>query len=128
MAQHINHIEISNFKSIHHQKIDGCKRINVFVGPPNVGKSNILEALTLLSPVSSKNGEIFSLGHVLRIKNSSELYQLYFNQEYKNDIIIEVNNLIQLRVVLERTNGSLKIDINKFTTDAKVLANLGQYT
>lgn len=45
----INNIEIKNFKSIRHQKIEGCKRINIFVGPPNVGKSNILEALGLFS-------------------------------------------------------------------------------
>lgn len=45
----INDIEIKNFKSIRHQKIEGCKRINVFVGPPNVGKSNILEGLGLFS-------------------------------------------------------------------------------
>jgi AAA15 family ATPase/GTPase len=47
--EHIKHIEIQNFKSIKHCIIDGCKRINVFVGPPNVGKSNILEAMGLMS-------------------------------------------------------------------------------
>ena len=45
---HIENIEIKNFKSIRHQKIEGCKRINVFVGPPNVGKSNVLEAKVYL--------------------------------------------------------------------------------
>ena len=40
--QKIDNIEIKNFKSIRHQKIEGCKRINVFIGYPNVGKSNIL--------------------------------------------------------------------------------------
>ena len=45
----INNIEIKNFKSIRHQKIEGCKRINIFVGPPNVGKSNILEGLGIMS-------------------------------------------------------------------------------
>lgn len=42
----INHIEIKNFKSIKDLKLN-CNRINVFVGKPNVGKSNILEALDL---------------------------------------------------------------------------------
>ena len=42
----IDNIEIKNFKSIRHQKIEGCKRVNVFIGYPNVGKSNILEALS----------------------------------------------------------------------------------
>ncbi len=43
----IDNIEIKNFKSIRHQKIEGCKKINVFIGYPNVGKSNILEAVGL---------------------------------------------------------------------------------
>ena len=40
-------VEIKNFKSIKDLRLD-CKRINVFIGKPNVGKSNILEALGLL--------------------------------------------------------------------------------
>ena len=43
----IDNIEIKNFKSIRHQKIEGCKKVNVFIGYPNVGKSNILEAISL---------------------------------------------------------------------------------
>ncbi len=45
MNQHIQNIEISNFKSIKDLKIEGCKKINIFAGKPNAGKSNILEAL-----------------------------------------------------------------------------------
>ena len=40
-------VEIKNFKSIKDLRLD-CKRVNVFIGKPNVGKSNILEALGLL--------------------------------------------------------------------------------
>jgi len=42
---HIKNIEIKNFKSIRHQTIDDCRKVNVFIGYPNVGKSNIIEAL-----------------------------------------------------------------------------------
>jgi len=49
----IKNIEIKNFKSIRHQTIDDCKRINVFIGYPNVGKSNILEGLSLISYLSN---------------------------------------------------------------------------
>ncbi len=44
----IETLEISNFKSVKHLKLP-CKRFNVFIGEPNTGKSNILEALGLLS-------------------------------------------------------------------------------
>lgn len=48
MNQHIQNIEISNFKSIKDLKLDGCKKINIFAGKPNAGKSNILEAISML--------------------------------------------------------------------------------
>ena len=44
----ISVLEIKNFKSIRHLKLN-CKRINVFIGQPNTGKSNILESLGLMS-------------------------------------------------------------------------------
>jgi hypothetical protein len=44
----IRTLEIKNFKSIKHLKLD-CKRINIFIGEPNTGKSNILETLGLFS-------------------------------------------------------------------------------
>ena len=44
----IETLEITNFKSVKHMTLP-CKRFNVFIGEPNTGKSNILEALGLLS-------------------------------------------------------------------------------
>jgi AAA15 family ATPase/GTPase len=44
----INQLKINNFKSI--KQVDlPCKKINVFIGEPNGGKSNIIEALSLMS-------------------------------------------------------------------------------
>lgn len=45
--EHIKRINIENYKSIHFLELD-CNRINLFIGEPNSGKSNILEALNLL--------------------------------------------------------------------------------
>jgi hypothetical protein len=44
----IENLSIKNFKSIKYLSID-CKRINLFIGEPNAGKSNILEALGVIS-------------------------------------------------------------------------------
>ncbi len=44
----ITKLSISNFKSIRQLDLD-CKKVNLFIGEPNTGKSNILEALALLS-------------------------------------------------------------------------------
>src|SRR3972149_5291719 len=47
----LNHFGIKNFKSIKNLELN-CKRINIFIGEPNTGKSNILEAIGLLSHIS----------------------------------------------------------------------------
>ncbi len=44
----IKELSVKNFKSIKELEID-CKRINLFIGEPNTGKSNVLETLGLLS-------------------------------------------------------------------------------
>jgi len=44
----IENIEIKNFKSIKQLKLD-CKRINVLIGEPNTGKSNLLETIGIFS-------------------------------------------------------------------------------
>jgi AAA15 family ATPase/GTPase len=44
----IKHLTIRNFKSIKELSIE-CKKLNVFIGDPNSGKSNIIEALALQS-------------------------------------------------------------------------------
>jgi len=44
----IKKLSVKNFKSIKELEID-CRKINLFIGEPNTGKSNILEALGLLS-------------------------------------------------------------------------------
>jgi hypothetical protein len=46
----IKSLEISNFKSIKHLRLR-CRRVNLFIGEPNNGKSSILEAIGLLSHV-----------------------------------------------------------------------------
>lgn len=43
-------LKIKNFKSIKNLQLE-CKRVNLFIGEPNTGKSNILEAIGLLSHV-----------------------------------------------------------------------------
>ena len=47
----IDTLEINRFKSIKHLELS-CRKINLFIGEPNTGKSNILEALGLWSFLS----------------------------------------------------------------------------
>jgi AAA15 family ATPase/GTPase len=48
MSNFIKNLEIEDFKSIKYLQLD-CKRVNILIGKPNVGKSNILEAIGLHS-------------------------------------------------------------------------------
>ena len=42
----IENIRINTFKSLVEVELTDCRRYNLLLGRPNVGKSNILEALT----------------------------------------------------------------------------------
>jgi len=44
----IKQFEVKNFKSLKYLKLD-CKRVNLFIGKPNTGKSNILESVGIFS-------------------------------------------------------------------------------
>jgi len=50
----VKELRIENFKSIRQLRLD-CRRVNLFIGEPNTGKSNILEAIGLLSHVNYGN-------------------------------------------------------------------------
>lgn len=95
MGNHIDHIEITNFKSIRHQKIEGCKRINVFIGYPNVGKSNILEAIGLFSTLLLDTQEHFSFDGICRVEETGDIF---YNNDYKKGAQITVNSIAQLNV------------------------------
>ena len=110
----IDNIEIKNFKSIRHQKIEGCKRINVFVGPPNVGKSNILEALGLFS--ISDNTLPFS--DFVRMGKPTTLF---FNGVIENNIQIILNGFFRVKVRYERDGLSVTSEEDKFNKGFKEL-------
>lgn len=86
MDKHIKRLSIENFKSIRQVKMD-CSRINLIIGQPNVGKSNILEALSLFSVKYSKDESKF-LGEFIRYNDFSELF---FDQEIDNSISLFTN-------------------------------------
>jgi len=78
----IRALQIKNFKSIKHLKLD-CKRINVFIGEPNTGKSNILEAIGLLSH--------FHLQDIKRFIRFENMRDLYYDHILDNNIKVGFN-------------------------------------
>lgn len=67
-------VSIRNFKSVKSVTLSDCRRINVLIGRPNVGKSNILEALALFDVPYMVNSSNKSLRNLLRIENTADLF------------------------------------------------------
>ncbi|MCL2097140.1 MAG: AAA family ATPase [Bacteroidales bacterium] len=88
-------------------KIDDCRRINLFIGYPNVGKSNILEALSLFSVPFLKIGE--NLNRLVRVENKNEL----FYNVSKNSCIIATN---LKQALLENDQQVLRLFFDKTKT------------
>ena len=74
MRDFIKNVEIKNFKSVHNVLLEDCSRINLFIGKPNVGKSNILEALGLFSLPYVKSNVNKRITNFLRLENEAELF------------------------------------------------------
>jgi hypothetical protein len=72
MAVLIKDLSIKNFKSIKELDLK-CKRINLFIGKPNAGKSNILEALSLYSGCYELNHNKF-LSSFIRFDTLNDLF------------------------------------------------------
>jgi len=89
----IKKLSVKNFKSIKEMEID-CRKINLFIGEPNAGKSNILEVLSLLSWFSYANA---SLIEYVRFQGVQDLF-------YDGDFIDES---VEIRIGIEEETGSL---------------------
>lgn len=76
----IQEIDIQNFKSIKDLQLD-CKRVNIFIGEPNVGKSNILEALSLQAIQHT-----LSFSGLIRL---NDLSNLFFENDPSNKILVK---------------------------------------
>ncbi|MHA1232278.1 MAG: AAA family ATPase [Candidatus Helarchaeota archaeon] len=98
----ISKIEIKNFKSINHLELEP-KKVNIFIGGPNTGKSNILEALGLFSALCYGNFKDF-----IRIQNMSNIF-------YDNNISssVEVNtDKISLKILYKENTFRFEYYIN----------------
>ena len=74
MTVWLKRLRIENFKSVKELELE-CKRVNFFIGEPNAGKSNILEALGLLSFAYYGEGEsIISLSPFVRCEKASDIF------------------------------------------------------
>ncbi len=115
MDNFINYIEISNFKSIRHLELTGFKKINLFIGKPNVGKSNLLEALSLFSLPYVWENSPRKLTEIVRLEKQRELF---YEGNISNGILIRAGKLGDGQISescyidFDFETGGLKIDIS----------------
>ena len=93
MENFIKYLEVRNFKSLKDLKIE-CSKINLFIGRTNVGKSNLLEALSLLGKSS---GEKFYSNMI----KYQDIDNLFYNSNVKNPVIITTD---KHKAILKRWN------------------------
>lgn len=84
MSKLIQNLHIKNFKSVRDLSLD-CDRINIFIGKPNAGKSNILEAISLLGAGYSEGR--FMEGFI----RYNAIYQLFSNYDTRKPIVLETD-------------------------------------
>ncbi|MCT1523671.1 AAA family ATPase [Sphingobacterium hotanense] len=121
MTNFLHDIAISNFKSLKDCKITDCKRINLFIGRPNVGKSNILEALSSFSIPFLRENSSKDLTQLIRLESETELF---YNGNYSDPARIETNKGF-VQFSYEKENGlQAKIDtgfdLGIYTIDDKL--------
>lgn len=113
MTHFASNIKISNFKSIQSLELTNCKRINLFIGRPNVGKSNILEALSLFSLPYLLFDQEANLKQLVRMEQNSELFF-----DGNTDCLIEIDldsNKISLNNRNEISTSHNSKEIQDFT-------------
>lgn len=99
----IERLSVKNYKTVKKLSMD-CKRINLFIGEPNTGKSNILETLSLLSWRSHESSGTGNLDRYLRYEGMQDLF---YDGSLEEEVGIFVNH---------SSNNSYSMEL-KFSSD-----------
>ncbi|MDD5275814.1 MAG: AAA family ATPase [Methylovulum sp.] len=109
MANFFNSVRITNFKSLKDVTLSDCKRINLLIGKPNVGKSNILEAIGLLGlPYYKQYNATKKITQFVRMEN---LRELFFDGNVNEEINIITDNGSICKIDYEPDVGKAKFTI-----------------
>jgi AAA15 family ATPase/GTPase len=111
MSHFFENIKIENFKSLRHIELTDCKRINLFIGKPNVGKSNILEALSVFGAFENPNTiNKEALRENVRYKHEADLA---FDGDIENNSRF-ISNISDFELSFDLRNGmKLTGDVTK---------------
>jgi hypothetical protein len=102
----IRELHIRNFKSVKAADLN-CKRVNVFIGEPNTGKSNILETIGLLHLFADQH-EDFHGGDISFMLRIFQWTQLFHSQDLSQPVSITAD---KTRVELRYDDEWKRIDV-----------------
>lgn len=135
----IEKLAVKNFKSIKKLDID-CRRVNLFIGEPNTGKSNILETLGLCSWIGHIESQGGKINEFLRFE---VLQDLFFDGilDEKIEVIINPGNFFiqmnffngnfELIGTSEKQRPKLRLEMNHtgdITDGANVKSESGEFS
>jgi AAA15 family ATPase/GTPase len=100
-------VSIKNFKSIKHLEFNS-KKFNIFIGEPNTGKSNILEAIGLFSIKYLSETE---LRHKLKLLiRFDSAINLFYDNQTSLEIEVKIGSFnLKVKAV---ENDNISIDLN----------------
>lgn len=110
----IRKISIKGFKSIKEAGLDTA-RINVFIGEPNSGKTNIIECVGLLSLCYAKKVE-----NIVRFEDFSNLF---YDNYIKKDAVIKFDFVNENQLSVYERNREAELVISNIESHASISYN-----
>ena len=137
MENDIKFLRIQNFKSIKDITLHP-RRVNLIIGEPNVGKSNLLEAMTLLGGITYEQTEKFMgsfiryeeprqlfydnlVGNTIKVETDRDVAALFFN---KDTMLFEflLCNADNYKEIIKSFPGPIKTSL-PLSTEIKIMMN-----
>lgn len=106
----IKKLSVKNFKSIKELEID-CRKINLFIGEPNTGKSNILEALGVLSWCAYRE-KSEELKEYVRFEYMDNLFYDNSTDKPITIEILEAEAVESVKTQLATLNGAFQFEVS----------------
>ena len=111
----VKNVSIQNFKSIKDLTFS-AKRVNVFIGEPNAGKSNLLEALSLFGLAG-----ILTLPSIVR---HERVHDLFFDNDVKKPITIDADEEhLTIHYTKKELTLTVKVDAESHSFAFTILPN-----
>ena len=109
VAEHFVSLHIEQYRKLRNLKVTNLKRINIFAGGNNMGKTSMLEAIYLLSQLNDIN-KYFDL-EKYRGKFSNEFHSVWMDKNFISSIELtgEFNNIkASLNISSEETTENIE--------------------